>query len=468
MLFRLLLILFIAHRICAETVPAQAGWAEVDITPPLGVEMGGRGPTETVGKKVLDPLKAQVLFLKDAKGAGFALVSFDLVGMPHELSDRIRTMLVHELGVDWNLTVVNVSHTHSGPQVNLGIMAILTPVPQNQIEYQNTVYERIVEATRAAAKSMHPVKADVFEGKSEIAINRRGHDKNGQPSMRPNPKGPIAEKLWVLKLTPLDGTAPAVIFSYACHPVIVYTYAGNAISADFPGFARTELRKALGEKTHLQFVQGLAGDVRPRALANIEKNSFRSAKPDDAPNVGKQLASDVMSALKSQPKTLNVNLAAALERPFLPRDAAPPRAQYEQLLANAKGPRQANIAKYWLQRYDTGIGFSKGDAWPTGLIRLADNQWICYLAGEPCVEWGPKISEWLAPRDIVFFGYSQETITYLPTAELLPEGGYEVLECNRARGSSCAQFAPGINDSIHHSLMRQLSAIEIVHTAPSH
>ncbi|MGZ4963912.1 MAG: hypothetical protein ACXWC8_15250 [Limisphaerales bacterium] len=459
MLCRLLLFVFLAQRLCAQSVPAQAGWAEVNITPPLGVEMGGRGPTETVDKKVLDPLMSQVLFLKDGKGQGFALVSFDLVGMPHELSDRIRTMLVHELGVDWNLTVVNCSHTHSGPQMNLGVMAILNPIPQNQLDYQNAVFEKVLQATRTAAKSMHPVKAEVFEGKSEIAINRRGKNKDGTPAMRPNADGPIAEKLWILKLTPLDGTAPAVIFSYACHPVIVYTYAGAAISADFPGQAREALRKELGEKTHLQFVQGLAGDVRPRALADLQKNGFRTAKPDDAPNVGKQLAKDVLASLQSTPKVLKLNFAADLERPFLPRDNPPPRTQYEKLLVDGKGERQRNIAKYWLQRYDSGIGFSKGDAWPTGLIRLADNQWICYFAGEPCVEWGPKVSQWLAPRDIVFWGYSQETITYLPTAEMLPAGGYEVLECNRARASSPAQFAPGIDESMHRSLLRQLRAI---------
>ncbi len=461
MIFRLCLVVFLAMRACAEVAaPSQAGWAEVDITPPMGVEMGGRGPTETVGKSIRDPLKAQVLYLKDSKGTGFALVSFDLVGMPHELSDRIRTMLVHELGVQWDLSVVNVSHTHAGPQVNLSVMAVLVPIPQNQIDYQNAVYEKILQATRAAAKAVKPVKAEVFEGKSFIAINRRGHDAKGEPSMRPNTNAPIAEKLWVLKLTPLDGTAPAVIFSYACHPVIVYTYAGSTISADFPGEARKALRSALGEKTHLQFVQGLAGDVRPRALANLEKNSFRTAKPNDVIDVGGQLAKDVLATLQSTPKVLNLNLAAALERPFLPRDNPPPRAQYEKMLADGKG-RQKDVAKYWLQRYDTGVGFSKGDAWPTGLIRLADNQWVCYLAGEPCVEWGPKISEWLAPRDIVFWGYSQETITYLPTAEMLPLGGYEVLDCNRARGSSPAKFAPGIDQSMQRSLLRQAAAIEV-------
>src|SRR5437588_679963 len=74
----------------APPQPSLGGWAEVEITPPLGIGLGGRGGPETLAKKVLDPLFAQVLYLKDANGKGFILVSFDLVALPHELSDRIR------------------------------------------------------------------------------------------------------------------------------------------------------------------------------------------------------------------------------------------------------------------------------------------------------------------------------------------------------------------------------------------
>ena len=40
---------------------SKAGWAQVEITPPLGLPMGGRGPDFTPGAKVLDPLLAQAL-----------------------------------------------------------------------------------------------------------------------------------------------------------------------------------------------------------------------------------------------------------------------------------------------------------------------------------------------------------------------------------------------------------------------
>ena len=40
---------------------ASAGWAEVDITPPLGIALGGRGAPATASKKVLDPLVASAV-----------------------------------------------------------------------------------------------------------------------------------------------------------------------------------------------------------------------------------------------------------------------------------------------------------------------------------------------------------------------------------------------------------------------
>lgn len=441
---------------------ASAGWAEVEITPPLGIALGGRGAPSTASTKVLDPLFAQVLFLKDAKGIGFVLVSFDLIGMSHELSEKIRLDIVHELGVSWNLIVLNMSHTHSGPYMIRDLMAGVGPAPEIEVEYFKTLRKKIISATRAASKAVAPVKVEVFNGTSQIAINRRGKNKKGETAMLPNASGPFDPKLWVMKLTPEDGKNPAVIFSYACHPVITYGFNFSAISADFPGVARKVIREKLGEKVHAQYVQGLAGNVRPRAVADLKNNRFRSATPGDLKKAGNDLGNDVLSALESQGETLSLKIAGANDRPFLQRDKPPEREVYEKMKMDAeKTTNKFHLAasQHWLSCYDSAEGFAKGDAWPVGLIRLADNQWICYFAGEPCVEWRTKISEWLPGKNIVPWGYCQEGLAYLPTAEMLPEGGYEVLESNRMRISTPAAHVPRINEAIRESLLRQLSFI---------
>jgi neutral ceramidase len=441
---------------------ALAGWAEVEITPPLGIALGGRGGPETLAKKVLDPLYAQVLYLKDANGKGFILVSFDLVGLPHELSDRIRTDIVNETGVEWNLIVLNASHTHSGPYMIRSLMAGVGPPPQIEQDYFQSLEERILSATRTLAKGLRPVKAEVFEGTSEVGINRRGKNKQGQRGIIPDPKAPFDEKVWVLRITPEDGRAPAVIFSYACHPVIVYGYAFAGISADFPGVARDTLRETLGKDVHAQFVQGFAGNIRPRVVAEVEAGRFRASRPEDVQKAGKDLASAVVTAMKGQGKTLSLDLAAASGRPFLPRDKPPSREVYEKMRMEAVAKTNKflmAVSDYWLQRYEAGEGFAKGDAWSVSLIRLADNQWIVHSGGEPCIEWRAKISQWLKPLKIVTWGYTQEAKSYLPTEAMLPEGGYEVLESNRARASTPAPYAPGIEAAIRESLLRQLAFI---------
>jgi len=452
-----------AHAWEAGKGSATAGWAEVEITPPLGIALGGRGGPETLADRVLDPLYAQVMYLKDGKGTGFVLASFDLIGMPHDLSDRIRTRLVHELGVEWDLVVLNTSHTHSGPYTLRSLIAGAGPAPQIEVDYFNSLEEKVVAAARAAAKGLQPVDVEVFAGTTQIGINRRGKNAEGRWAMLPNPQGPFDDKLWVMRLTPRNGQPPAVLFSCACHPVIVYGYAPAAISAEFPGAARKLLRASLGPKAHPQFVQGFAGNIRPRLLADLGQGRFRDSKPGDVEQVARELADAVLAALKTRGEPLALDLAGAEDWPYLPRGIPPPRERYEKMRATALATTNAYrlaLSDYWLKRYASGEGFARGDAWSLGLIRLAGNQWIVHSGGEPCVEWRAKMSQWLAPLKIVPWGYCQEANTYLPTESLLAEGGYEVLDSNQARTSTPAPFALGIEQAVRESLRRQLAFIQ--------
>jgi hypothetical protein len=194
-------------------------------------------------------------------------------------------------------------------------------------------------------------------------------------------------------------------------------------------------------------------------VADLAGGRFRNAKPDDLQRAARDLGNAVIEAMKGPAKRLQLHLAGAGDRPFLPRGKPPPREIYAKLERQGLATTnryQLGVSRYWLKRYDSGEGFARGDAWSLGLIRLADNQWVVYSAGEPCVEWREKIAKWLAPLELVTWGYS-EAKSYLPTESMLPEGGYEVIESNQARASTPAPYAPGIERAVRESLLRQLA-----------
>jgi hypothetical protein len=197
-------------------------------------------------------------------------------------------------------------------------------------------------------------------------------------------------------------------------------------------------------------------------VADLAKGVFRASKPADLEKAGKDLADAVLAAMKMKGQTLSLNIVGTGDRPFLPRDKPPPREFYEKMREDALAATntfRVAVSEYWLKRYEAGEGFARGDVWSLGLIRLAENHWIVHSGGEPCAEWGAKISEWLSPLKIVTFGYSQEAKSYLPTESMLPEGGYEVLVSNEARASTPAPYAPGIEAAIKESVLRQLAFI---------
>ncbi|HHE70715.1 MAG TPA: hypothetical protein ENL34_00345, partial [Chloroflexi bacterium] len=96
----------------------QAGWAEIEITPPLGLPMGGRGPRFTPGAQILDPLMAQAVLLEDQNGKRQLWLSLDLIGMDHARAARLRQRLSALSGAPYPAVVINFAHVHSGPMTN--------------------------------------------------------------------------------------------------------------------------------------------------------------------------------------------------------------------------------------------------------------------------------------------------------------------------------------------------------------
>ncbi len=288
---------------------SKAGWESCDITPPLGLPMGGRGPRFAAGTEIVDPLLAGAIVLEDDNSQRIVLLSVDLIGVGLQQSERLCYQIAAAVGTNPQSVIINASHTHSGPMMAFEQYATLKSKSPELLQYEQTLEDKLLRLVINAAQKMQEVQAFWRDGSSEIGINRRVKTSEGVV-MAPNPDGQYHRQLWTLELKPTNPHSPGcVIFSHACHPVILYGCQWTSISSEWPGRCRKALRAELGEGTHCQFMQGLAGNIRPRILADFENQTFRTSVPEDVELTGQQIAKDVLQTLAQDAPPLPLQLA---------------------------------------------------------------------------------------------------------------------------------------------------------------
>ena len=365
--------------------------------------------------------------------------------MSYRATSELRFDLMAATGIGFDAIVVNASHTHSGPMTGFEGYATLKAKPREIQAYEDDVVTRTVLLAQEALAQLAPAEVRVCRGISDVGINRRRCDMEGNMGMGPDPYGAYNRDLWVLDVKTSDGRC--VAFSYGCHPVLVYGYAWDGISADWPGVCRRRLVEALGPNTQAQFIQGLAGNVRPRQVADLEQGIFR--KPTTAQDhvaAGSQIAADVLVALVDG-EQVSLDLAAVADFALLPRDVdriLP--LEHWQTLAEQDDELNRNIGAYWADRLQNGPPPVKFVPWSIGLVRLARGHTIAWMAGEPLAEWLSLLREWLEDENLTAWGYCQDGRCYMPTDETILQGGYEVITSNTYNKSGPAPFAVGIDE----------------------
>ncbi len=86
-------------------------------------------------------------------------------------------------------------------------------------------------------------------------------------------------------------------------------------------------------------------------------------------------------------------------------------------------------------------------------MRLAPGHRIAWMSGEPLAECLGHLREWLQDDRLVGWGYCQDGRCYMPTDEIIPEGGYEVGPSNTYNKSGPAPFAVGINQAAREAFL---------------
>ena len=234
----------------------QAGFSRVDVTPMLGIGMAGYY-VPRFADGVLDPLQINALALAcgDTK---VVFMSIDHCGIVKEVLNPMIDQVCHVTGLPREAVYIHSTHTHTGPFLNYN------PTEPLEIEYAQLVKRKFADAAKLAIDDLKPATMGYGIGDApNIAFVRRFRMKDGSVRTNPgvdnpdilHPIGDVDERVNVLRFDRENDSL--VLVNFGNHPDVV---GGCKISADWPGFLRETVEKAL-DNTKCLFFNGAQGDV---------------------------------------------------------------------------------------------------------------------------------------------------------------------------------------------------------------
>ncbi len=253
-----------------------------------------------------EPLFAKALVLKTDTTTA-VLVTLDAVAVGeigpigNDYLGKVRARLQRELGLAPGSLIVNASHCHGlvGPDVDA----------------------KTVEAVKTAMANLAPVTVGVGVGREErVSENRRLRLKSGHEadvrhaySLPPDSAvaavGPIDPQIGILRLDKADGQPLAIVYNFACHPILGVN--GDGDTADLAGYASRVVEDAYPGATAL-FVQGCGGDINPIRYKDVNH-------PRHAETLGNRLGLAVVRAARTIRTAKDAPLVVMNEMLALPR-----------------------------------------------------------------------------------------------------------------------------------------------------
>ena len=165
----------------------KAAFVRVDITPPVGLPIGGNVRADSAARGTHDPLYGTGLVLEDGATAA-CLLSFDVLGLHRSSCRSVREAVAAASGIPAGNVVVAATHTHSGPDVVDFFKEAIDP---RCLAYLDDVAVRIAEAVREGRERLEEATLALGEARVEgLSFNRRLRLRGGGLAMnweRPDP-----------------------------------------------------------------------------------------------------------------------------------------------------------------------------------------------------------------------------------------------------------------------------------------
>lgn len=399
------------------------GIATCDITPPFSTSMGGYGLRNEHFDGVNDPLTFTAVVL-EAGGTRLLLGAIDLVTLPSDgRLPRWLGRIAQASGTVGDRVMINCQHTHGGPKLpGRSAFARHQGDVAAALRYADWLEARLIDTARSAAERMEEGSLWYSEGTTTIPMSRRCL-RDGQIVNAPNPGGPVDDRMQLLIIKDAAGHLRSVGMRISCHPVA--TGPQRKITADIVGAWRSAFVKRFGGEVTPFFLQGAAGDMRPRHVA--DGNRWRTISHAELPAIGQDMLDEMEQAIVCHPPEQLAGLtfrgrtnvvAVPCEHRYTRREQLEPLLRSDDYL-------ERMFATEAMKMLDSGTAIPDVAEYLVQSLWLNDQFVLVGLQCEPLAAVGRAIEQALKPATAVVLGYVGGCVSYAPDSIELRRGGYE-------------------------------------------
>lgn len=419
-----------------DTLHARVARADFPI--PLGISTAGYSQSGVEGwspfvghftpTRVLHTSPGVKVLVLHAGGRRVVVARVDLIGVFGGMFRAVAARVQERLGADISEELVlAATHTHAGP-------ARFVPHPLNEVvadSFDPAIYEAIVATIAGAITEALSLEAEPAALGHAITTNDAlHHDRRCE-----NP--PLEDgTLGVLRVDRLDGTALALVVSYALHGTVL-DHAAQMLSTDAPGAVELGVEEQLPSATVL-FLQSWGGDMAPSNLTEqFPQRGPVTEIPDGLTRLdalGRVAADAILETVDSLSTTRDPLLEHAgawaplglEEIGYAPGEWPHPNGA--MFCGGGMSPCADGIAQLTMGScFDLPLPMALRET-RVGALRIGDLVLVT-LPGEPVTSLGLGLRDAVRDAtgldDVLIVGYANDYTGYLLDPEDWAQGGYE-------------------------------------------
>jgi hypothetical protein len=401
----------------------KAGFARLDVTPPLGTGVTGYFEPRT-SQGVLDPIYLNAIALNDGQNTAL-IIAGDFLHMMESVATEYRELIESETGIEKSNIMIHCIHQHTSTTPGS-----TTDIPR---EYADLLRRKFRDAAVLALADMAEATFSYAEEETAepISFIRRFWMKDGTLVTNPTPMNPNIDHaageadntVRLVKISRQNKKDIALV-QFQTHPDVI---GGNCFSADWPGFVRTYTETALPNVSCI-LINGFTGDVNHYNIAKP-----RPATPTEryahSKYMGKVITDTVLNIWhKTEPLETNI-VAAATEDLYMPantsgcEDVDSSIRMYDAYKAGLI-PKPQDTSLTHARRVSAFISRPIVHKIPVSVISLGKLA-LVGLPGEPFTEYATNIRAAFPDRIVLFATLTNGCSDYFPSASAYNEGGYE-------------------------------------------